>query len=239
MFDDKSFRITLYVLVGVFALLLISSFVNYEILVPKTTAADGFWVTISGNVSYEGNISLPNYVTIYPQAVINEDLRIIFQGSQLAEQIAVDKIDWKNGVGFYSISLRIPVDMKVIVTANDIGCLHYNVLLSKNNSVVIKNLIANDKVCHEISIIPNDTTSILDSARNKLDWINTELNPLDTTSGYATLLSTDMKRSANYISDSNSEKNESTKAKLALEALYYSQRASLWLVLSQLNHCVN
>ena len=126
--DIQSLRkFALYVVI-LLLVVAVALFFLLKFLVPHDPVKEGFMVTINGkvNTNLSDVVEYQNYVYVYyPYYNIEQLAR--------GEKITLASIDWNNIIGEYSATFWLPIEMKVIVTADATGCNHETIYVSNRS----------------------------------------------------------------------------------------------------------
>ena len=216
--------------IGVFVLaILIITSVLLLLLQPKTSVEQGFWTTISGSVSHQDSDFTTNYVYVYHDYVLyDENTRL----SQNAKEIAITNIENDN---IFSITFWLPVDSQVTVTADDTGCIHKLIYISKENPILNLDLDTSSERCSNQFTLSNTLDQRYKNIQARTNSLSeSRLGILDNFTEY---IKTDLKEAFSELSDYSYEKNEYEQNETLLRAQFYLERAEAYSELARVKLC--
>ena len=241
---NKSILVILLIFIlGLIVILLSYSCLFYPSL-EKTENEEYFWVTISGKVSPDNNISKllekdtetylknrPNFVWVFNDYYSLDQLC-------RSERISMSEIQWINTIGQYHISFQLPINMNIVVTTECAGCNKKKIYVEKNNTSIQLDLLWGIDNCAEEFEIFEDPLKqiehlerILVGAENTLQYADIDLTKKEQ------IRKEDISQANDFLQLARNEKNETQKLIFALQSQWFYQRAKYRISFEQLEKC--
>ncbi|MFH0876591.1 MAG: hypothetical protein V1859_11755 [archaeon] len=220
----------------VLVLLLITLFYPYN----QSEKDTSFWIKISGNISSQYDKSLsarPSYVRIY---YFPNNLNNLCSAKSAIDHPAYISWNNKTGVGEYTISFKVPIDMQVTITTDCNSCNHNLIELNSENREYHVDLEYGDLDCADDIEDYVNASKAFNRAITLLSHLNQEILRQKVTNTSEILqASDDLSEGFENVEDLGYSTNETEILRKSYLAIYFGWRAAFLLDKHELKMCVD